>query len=250
MNARNNTLVGILSGALLVAAIAVAGMVGFLLSRPAAVSAQGSGIGGLRQITVIGTGESRARPDTAIIQIGVETTGANTQEALAQNNTQAQALIDKLAELGIEKKDIQTSNFSIYANYENDGRTITGYTVSNMVTVTVRQLDSAGALLDQAVAVGANRVYGINFNVAEPSALLNQARESAVANARANAELLAKAAGATVGQVLVVTENVGAASPIPMPRMMDEAQAAGSAVPVQAGEQSYSAQVQVTFELR
>jgi uncharacterized protein len=245
-----NTLIGILTGALLVAAIAVAGMAGFLLSRPATVAAQGSGIGGLRQITVIGNGEVRARPDTAIIQIGVETTAGTTQEALNQNNTQAQALIDKLAELGIEKKDIQTSNFSIYANYENDGRTITGYTVSNMVSVTVRQLDSAGALLDQAVGVGANRVYGINFNVAEPSALLNQAREQAIVNARANAELLARAAGATLGQVLVVTENVGSGSPIPLPMAMDRAEAAGGAVPVQAGEQSYSTQVQVTFELR
>ena len=249
MTTRNPNLIGFLSGALIIAAIAVAAIAGFALSRPSAATAQSIGVSGLRQVTVIGSGEIKAQPDTATIQIGVETSAQTTQEALAQNNSQAQALIAKLTELGIEQKDIQTSNFSIYATYKDDGRTITGYTVSNMVSVTVRQIDQAGALLDQAVSVGANRVYGISFSVADPSALLNQAREQAVANARANAELLAKAAGASVGQTLVITENIGGGEVGPMPAMTMRADVAQSA-PVQAGEQSFSTQVQITFELR
>ncbi|KPV48976.1 hypothetical protein SE17_35190, partial [Kouleothrix aurantiaca] len=131
-----------------------------------------------------------------------------------------------------------------------DGRQVTGYRVSNTVTVTIRNLDSAGALLDQVVQAGANSIYGINFSVADTNALMEQARKAAVADAKARAGQLAAAGGATVGDVLVISENVSA-PPVPMP-MMDRAAAAegGAAVPVQAGEQTLSVDVQATFALR
>jgi uncharacterized protein YggE len=237
-----------LTAALLLLAI-LAGMVGLLYARP--VTAQTSaGVPGMRQVTVVGHGEVKGTPDTATVQIGVDAEAAAAKDALAQNSAQAQAVQKKLIELGVDAKDIQTSNFSINPTYGSDGHQVTGYRVSNMVTVKIHQLDQAGTLLDQVVQAGANSIYGISFGVENPEALLDQARKAAIANARARAAQLAGASGSAVGDVLVISENIGA-QPIPMPMMARaEGAAANQAVPVQPGEQSFSVDVQVTFGLK
>lgn len=251
METRNATLLGVLGGALLVIALAAGAFAAVALNRPAAAQAQGTGVAGMRQITVVGNGEARVAPDMATVQIGVETSAPTTQEALAQNTAQAQAIIDQVKQLGVADKDVQTSGFNIYPTYDNEGRSVTGYTVSNMVLVTIRDLAQAGALLDQVVQAGANRVYGVSFGISDPKAAQAQARDAAVADARARADQLAQAGGAGVGMVLVISENIGGAVPVPMPMMDARAEAVGSAaVPVQAGEQTISAQVQITYELR
>lgn len=245
------TLIGVLAGALLIAVLAIGALGANLLMGPGRAQAQTVGVTGMRQITVVGTGESRIKPDMATVQIGVETAAATSQEALAQNTAQANAIIEQIKQLGVEEKDIQTSNFNIYPNYDTNGRQITGYTVSNMVSVTIRSLDSAGDLLDKVVQAGANRIYGVSFGVADTNAVMAQARDAAVADARARADLLAKAGGATVGQLLVITESIGSQPPLPvLMGRAEAAQAADSAVPIQSGEQVFSAQVQVTYELR
>lgn len=251
METRTPTLIGVLSGALLVAVLAIGGMAGLLLARPSAAQAQGgAGVPGMRQVTAIGSGEARVAPDMATVQIGVETTAPTTQEALAQNSAQAQAIIDQVKQLGVADKDIQTSGFNIYATYSDDGRTVTGYTVSNTVSVTIRDLAQAGDLLDQVVQAGANRVYGVSFGVSDPKAAQAQARDAALADARARAEQLAQGAGAQIGVVLVISENIGAPPVMPMPAMASDMAEGGARVPVQAGEQVISAQVQVTYELK
>lgn len=232
------------------ALLVLAGVVGVLYARPA--TAQTSvGVPGLRQVTVVGHGESKGKPDTATVQIGVDTDAATAKDALAQNTAQAQAVITKLKELKIDEKDIQTSNFSIYPNYNTDGRQVTGYRVSNSVSVKIRNLDQAGTLLDQVVQAGANSVTGISFSVENPQAQFEQARTSAINDAKTRATQLATAGGASVGDVLVITENVGSAPPVPLALARDAASnAAGEAVPVQPGEQSFNVDVQVTFQLR
>lgn len=246
MTSRSTAIMSIVASALLL--LALAGIGALLFTRPAAAQSN-SGVPGMRQVSVLGHGEVKARPDTATIQIGIDTEAANAKDALAQNNTQAQALQQKLAELKIDTKDIQTSNFSISPTYGNDGRQVTGYRVSNIVTVTIRNLDSAGTLLDQVVQAGANNIYGISFSVADTQKLMEQARQAAMADAKARATQLATAGGAAVGDVLIISENVSA-PPVPMP-MLDRAAAQGApSVPVQAGEQSISIDVQATFALR
>jgi uncharacterized protein len=204
---------------------------------------------GTRYISVVGRGEAQGRPDTATVQIGVETEAASAQAALSQNSTQASAVQAKLKELGVADADIQTSNFNIGSIYGADGRQVTGYRVSNMVTVTVRGLDQTGALLDQVVQAGANQIYGISFSVSDPAAQLAQARQQAMADAKARADTLAQAAGASVGEVLVISENLGGGMPIPM-MMAAGAREADMAAPVQPGEQRFSIDVQVTYALR
>lgn len=239
------TLLGVAVAILLVGAAAV--VFSLFYTRP--VTAQtDTGVQGMRQVTVIGQGEAQGRPDTANVQIGVETQGETAQQALEQNNQQAQAIRDRLVELGIATEDIQTSNFNIHPTYDENGREVVGYRVSNILSVTIRNLDEAGTLLDEVVQVGANSVYGINFSVENPEALLEQARERAVQNAQVRAEQLAQAAGASVGEVLVITENIGSQPPMPlMGRAVAEDTA--SMVPVEPGEQTFNVQVQVTYEL-
>jgi uncharacterized protein len=250
MENRNPTLIGALVGALLIAVLALGAIGAALITRPTAVAAQPAGVPGMRQVTVIGSGEVKVTPDTASVQIGVETSAPTTKEALEQNTAQANAIIAQIKALGVADKDIQTSGFNINPTYDTNMRQVTGYTVSNQVGVTIRDLAQAGSLLDQVVQAGANRIYGVSFSVADPSAALAQARDKAVADAKARAEQLAKGSGASVGLVLVITENVGSSPVVPMP-MLDRAVAAGAApVPMQAGEISYSAQVQMTYELK
>jgi len=213
------------------------------------VTAQTS-VANMPQIVVIGTGEVKVEPDMASVLIGVETTAPTTQQALAQNSSQAQAIIDQIRQLGIEARDIQTTGINIYPVYDEKGREITGYTVNNTVQVTIRNLAQAGNLIDSVVQVGANRIYGISFGVSDPERVLSQAREAAIANARARAEQMARASGTSLGRVLFITENLGA-SPIPISMMAEARAAVGNAAPpIQPGQQTYSASVQVTFELR
>ncbi len=247
MTRRISITLGVVASLLLLAILA--GIVGVLYARPA--TAQTSGVTGMRQVTVVGHGEVKGKPDTATIQIGVETEAPEAKDALAQNTTQAEALQAKLKELGVAEADMQTSNFSIYPTYGTDGRQVTGYHVSNSVIVKIRALDQAGTLLDQVVQAGANSINGITFSVEDPQALLGQAREQAIQDAKVRAEQLAKAGGATAGDVLVITENVGSQPPVPMMYAAPAADmAANKAVPMQPGEQSFAIDVQVTFALR
>jgi uncharacterized protein YggE len=238
-------ILSIIGMAIVVLLVVLIGMLAFSYARTA--NAQTGGVPGMRQVTVVGHGEVQAQPDTATVQIGVQTQAADAKDALAQNTQQTQAVQAKLKDLGIADKDMQTSNFSINPMYDNNGRQVTGYTVSNIVSVTIRNLDQAGTLLDQVVQAGANSIYGINFSVSNPEAVLNEARTRAIQNAQTRANQLAQAAGASAGEVLVISENIGQAPPVPM--MAREA-AAGSAAPIQAGEQTLSVDVQVTFALR
>jgi uncharacterized protein len=247
MTRRIGITIGVVAAVLLLAVLA--GLVGLLYARP--VTAQTSaGVPGMRQVSVVGHGEVKGAPDTATVQIGVETEAATAKDALAHNSAEAQAVQEKLTKLGVDAKDIQTNNFSINPTYGSDGRQVTGYHVSNMVTVKIRQLDQAGALLDQVVQAGANSIYGMSFSVENPEALLDQARKAAIENAKARATQLAGASGAAIGDVLVINENVGA-QPIPMPMMARaEGAPADQAAPVQPGQQTLSVDVQVTFGLK
>lgn len=248
METRSN-LTTILAAALLVTVLALGGLAAALLTRPA--QAQGSGVTGMRQITVIGNGEIRIAPDMATVQIGVESSADTTQDALAANNAQVAAVIEQIKALGVAEQDIQTSGFNIYPRYSQNGEQVTGYTVSNTVNVIIRDLANAGSILDSVVQAGANRVYGVSFGVSDLEAALGQARTAAITNARARADQLAQASGTNVGQVLVISENIGSAPVMPLPAMMaDRMEGVGGAVPVQGGEQVINASVQVTYELR
>jgi hypothetical protein len=208
----------------------------------------------VRQITVVGSGDVKVAPDTAQVQVGVQTQAPTAREALSQNTAQMEALLARLRESGIEDKDIQTSSVSIWPRYGNNGANTTridGYDANNSVTVTIRNIVQTGELLDRVVEAGANNIGGISFTVDDPSALQTNARNAALADAKTRAEAMAQAVGGSVGQVLSITENIGSATPqFYDQRAMANETVAGSAVPIQPGQQTITAQVQVTYELR
>lgn len=209
-------------------------------------------------ITIEGRGEVTAAPDMAQINSGVTTQGATAREALDANSAAMTDLIAELKAAGIAARDIQTSGFSVTPNYvytdERDANgyslppKIAGYQVSNTVTVTVRALDTLGAILDKSVTVGANTINGVTFGVADPSALYNEARKAAFADARAKAELYATAAGGTLEDIESISESQGFNSPQPMAMYAVRAEAAAD-VPVEGGELAFSINVSVQWDL-
>lgn len=206
-----------------------------------------------RTLTVSGTGKVYLTPDIAYVNLGVHTEGANAAETVADNNTQSARIIDALKKFGVDEKDIQTVNFSIYpqTQYDMEGKP-TGeirYMVDNTVAVTLRDISKVGDLLDAAVKAGANNVYGIQFDVADKSQALSDARKAAVQNARALAEELAAAAGVSLGAVQTINMYGGSAPIIVEAKMADASFAAGS-VPVQPGQMAISVEVNIVYEIR
>jgi uncharacterized protein YggE len=233
--------------AAVVAVVALVASVGFG-TAPTPAAAQATTAAPVRTISVAGHGAVAGTPDMAQVQIGVVTTAKTADAALAQNSTQTKAMLDKLKALKIDAKDLQTAGISIYPTYDSSGTTITGYQVSNTVTVTIRDLASAGTLLDEVVVAGANSIGGISFGIADTSALLNDARKAAVADAQARAATLATAAGLKVGDVISISESA-AYSPVPMMAAGDMAMAR-EAVPIQPGQQQITVDIQMSFVLR
>jgi len=208
-----------------------------------------------RTLTVSGTGKVYLTPDIAYITIGVHTEDENASKAVSDNNTQTQKVIDVLKSQGIAEKDIQTTNFSIYPQkeYDSEGKP-TGkilYIVDNSVYVTVRDLEQVGEVLDATVQAGANNISGIQFDVADKSAALSQARISAVKDAEAKAQELASAAGVTLGAVQTISEYTNSA-PVPMYDMRAAAPMAAEAasMPIQAGQMLLTLDVNIVYEIK
>jgi uncharacterized protein YggE len=203
-----------------------------------------------RFVSVSATGSVVAVPDTAYITAGVLTEGDTAREALGRNNATTAKLIDGLKAAGIAAKDIQTSQLNVSPRYTQakEGRpaTVSGYTVSNQVRVTVRDVKRLGEILDQAITLGANQMHGITFEVSTAEQLKDDARKLAMQNARRRADLYATAAGAQLGPVLRISEDVtDAGRP-----MLQKSRVALSAVRVEAGTQTLEVEVHVTYALK
>jgi len=235
----------------------LAGVLGLsLLTACATPVATGGEPGQTRNtIAVSGSGQAFGRPDLATIQIGVQSNGPDLGQVVAQNNQRADAILTALKALGIEDKDLQTSNFSVSPQRDYDPVTgqqkdTTTYYVDNTLTVTVRDLSKLSTVLSEALAAGANNVYGISFGVADPAALEAEARTRAMTDARARAEQLAKAAGVTLGSPISISESFSFAPPVPL--AFDRALAAEAApsVPVATGQLQVNIQVNVVYEIR
>lgn len=203
-------------------------------------------------LTVIGIGTVRARPDQAVVTLGVKTEGEALAVALNENNRRASAVLAALKEQGVAEADIQTASFQIQIEEPRDPQTgrRTGppvYHVTHVYTVIFRDLDRVGHGVDAAVAAGANRVDTIAFRIGDPNRLAMEARRLAAEDAKARAQALASALGAQLGRVVSITET---AIPQPVPMARTAAFAEATAVPVAAGELEITVQIQVTWELR
>lgn len=208
---------------------------------------------GEHRIEVSGVGQVHAAPDEATIYFAVESFAATSDEAARQNANTMEQVIAALVAAGIPRAEIETRNFSVYPEYDpdraGDSPRIRGYRVSNQVMMKTRELDRVGALIDNALGAGANRMDGINFGLRDSSAAEAQALQQAVEQARQVAQTLADALGVPLGPVVHASTSSGSAPPMPyMARgMMMEAAAVDT--PIQPGQQTVRAQVQLVFAI-
>jgi uncharacterized protein YggE len=232
MNRLRTTL--LLAGVLLVAA-AIAGVAQPHLGRSATASTGTT-------VTVTGNGTVDATPDRASFDFGVTTKGATAAAALSGNSARARAIVAALKKAGVTDSDIQTTQVSLWPQTSSDGTRITGYQASNSVQV-IAGLGKSGALVDAAVAAGANNVGGPNLDTADKTALYEEALKQAIGDAKGKAQAIAAGAGLTLGSLVKVVEGGGAA---PMP-LFAEDRAAATSVPLEAGTQHIQATVTVTY---
>lgn len=208
-----------------------------------------------RTISVTGSGEASGAPDQAQISVGVQTVETTVVDASRANQAIVERIMAALEKHDIDDEDIQTSNYSIWPRQQHDPRqsgevTITGYHVSNMVSVTVQDIDNVGEIVAAVTNAGANSVHGISFAVKDTDALEQQARKAAMEDARRRAQSLAELAGVQLGDILTISTSSGGGYPSPMMARQSMAIDAAPAPGISPGQLSYSVQIHATFAIR
>lgn len=207
-----------------------------------------------RTIQLSATGTATAAPDLANIYLGVESINEDAEAAVNDNAERSAAVMDALAALDIAAGDIQTVNFSMWVEsvYDDEGQP-TGqvrYHVTNQFSVRLRDIGRTGEVLGAALQAGANNVHGISFTVSDPLALQQQARDIAIANARAKAEQLANGFEAQLAGVRQVIEYSDDMTPVPAPYMPERGgMGGGGQVAISPGEFSVLVRIEVIFNL-
>lgn len=226
---------------------------GPLGSRPAFASTTATvdptPVGQHRESVVVdGTGEAYGSPNMLTADLAVEVTAATVGVALDRANVAATRMRDTLVRAGIARADLQTSSLSIGPKM-NDDQVIIGYTVSQGLTVKIRNLKRAGELLSAAIAAGgdAARLNGVSFAIDDDAALLATARRNAFADARRKAELYAREARRRLGRVLKVSETAPSCGACL--GQGGGSFAMGSRVPIEPGRQRLAVTVTVEWAL-
>lgn len=208
-----------------------------------------------RLIRVTGTGRVSVEPDLATVNLGVQTQAETAVEALEQNSEQMQAVIDALIEADVAEEDIQTQGLSLNPIYDQPApveegqaeRELQGYRASNVVEITVRNLDDLGTIIDEAIAAGGNTIQGIRFEVSDPQSAVTQARQAAFNEAQNKAQQLVELSEAELGPVIRIIESGGTPTPVFREEVAFDAAAAG--VPVQAGTQEVEVFLEISWAL-
>jgi len=209
-----------------------------------------------RTITVVGEGTVKIKPDIAQANIGVEVIRPTVKAASSGAKESMDAVLKALKEQGVDEKDIQTSGFSVWTErpYGPEGPSDEVlYHVSNQVAVTIRDLDTVGAVLDAAIEAGANNIYGVTFSLDDPSQVESKAREEAVADAQAKARELATLNDVEVGDVVSVSEVIGGRGGYYAGGVREAAVAAGlggGGGPIAPGELELTLQLEIVYTVQ
>jgi uncharacterized protein YggE len=224
---------------------------------PAVASAQAEipmpPIAGTR-LDVTASGEVTRVPDVAMISAGVVTRQQTASSAIQENSARMEKVLAALKRAGVADRDVQTSSLNLSPEYryqENQPPQLVGYTASNQVSIRFRDIRNSGKILDALVAEGANQINGPSLTLDKPEAALDEARQQAIANGRARAELYARALGKRVARVVSVSEGGGSyPPPPPMPVMMEARMAGQADTKVVPGEQKLQVTVSMVFDLQ
>ncbi|MGI8824987.1 MAG: SIMPL domain-containing protein [Chloroflexota bacterium] len=192
-------------------------------------------------VSVQGHGEMMVAPDMASITAGVDSHDTKAETALADNSSKMNAVISAIKAQGVPASHIQTTDLSLYYDSQHDS-----YVVSHQVTARIDRVDTVGAVLDAAVAAGANNSWGVSFGLKDPIAAKAQALKAAITDARARADSLASALGVTITGVGSVEESTVNYQPIPY-AAASTARAPSAVTPVQPGQLSVTADVGVVY---
>jgi len=207
---------------------------------PGSASSAAAEAGG---ITVVGTASVSSVPDRAELSFGVESQGQTAKAALAANAVELRKVIAAVKAAG--GTEVKTQSVSLSPRY-NEQNEVQAFVATNSVAATIKELAKAGALIDAAVNAGANQVYGPSLSRGDQTELYRQALKTAVANARANAQVLAAASSLSLGRITAIVEG-GGGGPSPLPFAADKAMA--ESTPIEPGTQQTTATVSVTFSV-
>ena len=224
---------------------------------PAVASAQAEipmpPIAGTR-LDITASGEVTRIPDVAVISAGVVTRQQTASSAIQENSSRMERVLAALKKAGVAERDVQTSSLSLSPEYryqENQPPQLVGYAASNQVSIRFRDIRNSGKILDALVAEGANQINGPSLTIDKPEAALDEARQQAIANGRARAELYARTLGKRVARVVSVSEGGGNYPvPPPMPVMMEARMAGQADTKVVPGEQKLQVSVSMVFDLQ
>lgn len=231
---------------LLVAPVALGAMSPAMAQEPVTPPMAGT------RLDVVASGEISAIPDIAAIGAGVVTQAPTAVAAMSENARRTAATVAAIRKAGVADRDIQTTSISLSPQYryaDNQPPVITGYQASSRVSVRFRDIKAAGPILDSLVAAGANQIDGPQLLIDKPEPLLDQAREKAIATARARAALYARAAGLQVKRIVAISEGSFEMPSRPAPMLLMARAKEASDSSIEAGEQKLSISVSVTFEL-
>jgi uncharacterized protein YggE len=209
------------------------------------------------RIQISGMGEAHAAPDMAIIDLTVLREADTAREALTANNAAMRDVLEAMKQAGIAERDLQTSGIALRPRYRHPAKDnnlkepkIIGYSATNSLTVRVRDLKAAGAVLDKSVTLGVNEGGNLRFVNDETTSLMKEARKRAVADALDKARTLAEAAGVKLGRVIEMSEQANRPRPVAFARQAALAAApVDESVPLATGENTYRVTVEMVFAI-
>ena len=220
---------------------------------PTLYSGVSEGTENLKTISLTGSGSSSAQADQATVNLGVQVISELASEAIGENAETMTAVIDAIKALGVSEDDIITTSYSVYPQYDwtEDGRVFIGYTVTNLVQVTVKDLDIVGDVIDAAAVAGANQINGISFELSDVKReeLKSNAYVAALTDAQDKADVIAETLGLTITGVQSVTEY--SYTPVRSYEMYEESVSMDGAMrastPIVSGELSVTVSVHIVF---
>ena len=205
----------------------------------------------VRQVTVVGAGEVEGTPDTLTINAAMEIIAPDAAGALDQTSQRQQAVINALVAMGIDRKDINTSQVSVQPQYTSGESTnISGYRASNSIDIKIRQLDAASQAFAAIASTGgdATRINNVTLAIEDDSQLVREARARAFNDAKSRAEQYALLSELQLGKVISISEAPSSPPPIPYPGTRGGA-AEMATVPIEPGQQTVGFSVTVVYEL-
>ncbi len=204
-------------------------------------------------LTVSAEGKVRLTPDLAVIQAGVETIQQTAVESQKENSKKMNKVIEAIKNKGVEKKDIQTTNYNLEALYDwtEKGRIFKGYQTNQSVTARIKDLNKIGEILEAANLAGANQIGGIQFTFNDLESLKKQAAQEAIIKAKEKAKALARSANIRLGKLISLSESSSDIYPQPYYASEKGGMGGGGAAPdIEAGEEEITSQATLTFEIK